>query len=72
MPGLAAESAGIMLRDIIVAVGPSPVRTIDHIAPILAKSKPGDCVVVRVWRGGKFVEVPLTLRQRYAPPPSER
>ena len=72
MPGLAAESAGIMPRDIIVAVGPSPVRTIDDIAPILAKSKPGDRVDVRVWRGGKFVEVPLTLRQRYAPPPSDR
>jgi S1-C subfamily serine protease len=68
MPGLAAESAGIAPRDIIVAVGSSPVRTISHIAPILAKSNPGDRVDVRVWRGGKFVAVPLTLQRRYAPP----
>ena len=72
MPGLAAESAGIMPRDIIVAVGTSPVGTIDDIAPILAKSSPGGSLEVRVWRGGQFVEIPLTLRRRYAPKTSER
>jgi putative serine protease PepD len=47
--------------DVITAVDDKPVKTGDELLDIIEAKKPGERVVVRVWREGREVEVLVVL-----------
>ena len=70
IPGEAAEKAGLLPRDIILAIdgkpfSDSPVAELmtSHFQGAIDKHKPGDALVLSVLRDGKRQDVKLTLGQ---------
>ncbi|MFY9177232.1 MAG: trypsin-like peptidase domain-containing protein [Caldicoprobacterales bacterium] len=63
MPNGAADKAGLLPRDIIVAVGEKRVETIDELKEEINKYKVGDIVKFTVWRDEKEFVVPIKLQQ---------
>ena len=51
-PNYAAESAGLRVGDIIVALGDKPVRSLDDLQVLLNRFKPGEEVTLSVLKGG--------------------
>jgi serine protease Do len=69
-PGSPAEKAGLKAGDApdtIVAVDGQPVETPEHLAEVIAKNAIGHTVKLLVYSGGKFREVPVTLRAAPTP-----
>ncbi|NPA79532.1 MAG: M20/M25/M40 family metallo-hydrolase [Thermotogae bacterium] len=60
VPGKPAEAAGLMVGDVIVAIGGKSIDNIYDYIDALQKYKPGDSTVITVLRGGQLVE--LTVR----------
>lgn len=60
-PNSAAARAGLQPDDIITHVDGRPIRTIEQVQDILRLKKPGDTVQLRVWRGGRTLQVEATL-----------
>lgn len=67
MKGLAAEQAGLLPDDIIVAVDGEPIVEGDELVRLVSARKPGSHVRVAVWRDGKRREFDVTLDRKYAP-----
>ena len=61
MPGLAAESAGILARDIIVNVGGYDVTSVDELTRVLRKFEPGQETTITVYRNGSRVDLMVTF-----------
>lgn len=59
--GGAAQRAGIQPGDVITGVGDTPVTDAENIMLEVRNKKPGDTVVVRVYRNGQTFELPTTL-----------
>jgi S1-C subfamily serine protease len=59
---------GIVLGDLIAAIDGKPVTDQRSLADVVAQKKSGDTVVLTVIRGGKKLDVPVTLRPRPAGP----
>ena len=59
--GSAAESAGIRPGDVIVKYDGKPVADFDALVKLVARSKPGQEVVVEVRREGRIVQLRITL-----------
>ena len=64
-PGSPAEKAGLKVgdnADTIVAVDGQPVETPEQLAEVIGKRAIGQTVKLLVFSGGKFREVPVTLK----------
>jgi serine protease Do len=62
--GGAAEFAGILPNDIIVEVDGKEATKFDDLKEIIDYAKVGDTLKVKVYRKGKYVEVPVRLRKK--------
>jgi len=67
MKGLAADQAGLLPNDIIVAVDGEPIVEGDELVRLVSARKPGSQVHVAVWRDGKRRDFDVTLDRKYAP-----
>jgi glutaredoxin 3 len=59
--GGAAAEAGIVPGDIIVGVGSYTLQNLVQLQNIVAQKKPGDSLVVRVWREGTEAETTISF-----------
>jgi Do/DeqQ family serine protease len=64
-PGGAAQSAGIRVGDVIVAVEGKKVASASELQERVALFKPGDKVLVEVVRGRERFDFPVVLRNRH-------
>jgi S1-C subfamily serine protease len=62
--GSAAAKAGVRAGEAIVAFGGTMVSTVEDLFAALRQHKPGDKVTLKVVRGGKEVELDVTLSGR--------
>ena len=62
--GSPAERAGIVLGDVIVAAGGTPIRNHDDLAAQLTANKVGASLGIRLIRGGGVQEVTVTVGER--------
>ena len=62
--GGAAEFAGILPNDIIVEVDGISAAKFEDLKEIIAYAKVGDTLNVKVYRKGKYVEIPVRLRKK--------
>jgi serine protease Do len=58
-----ANLAGIKVGDIVVECENKKVTTVDELNDIKNKYKPGDTIKLKVYRGGKYVDVALILAE---------
>jgi hypothetical protein len=63
-PGSAAEKAGLKPGDVLTAVGPKSIASLNDLSEALSKARPGDVVVVKLVRDGKPLSVSATLDER--------
>lgn len=59
-----AERAGVLLGDILVAVGGAPVTDTDDVQAALDKVRPGSQIALKLIRGGELAEVRVTAGER--------
>ena len=64
MPGSAAESAGILAGDVLVALDGEPMANLRSYSALLKAKAPGDEVKVTVLRDGEEIVLPATLGAR--------
>ncbi len=62
--GSPAERAGLLLGDVLLAVGGEAVEDIEGLMAALSEERAGKDVAVRVLRAGQAQEVPVTLGER--------
>ena len=62
--GSPAEKAGIVLGDVIVTIDGRPVRSARSLQAALDSEKIGKAVPIRLVRGGKLVELSVTVGER--------
>lgn len=63
-PGSAAEDAGLVAGDVLVAIDDRRIDSWDEFQMILATSEPGSDITVTVKRGAELLEVAATLTER--------
>ena len=66
-PKYCAAKAGIQVGDIIIAMGGEDVAGNSDLLSILRKYKPGDTTTITVFRGGREIELSITLDEKPAP-----
>lgn len=59
-----ADRAGVLVGDLITALGSEPVNTVLELATAVEGLRPGDVVTVELRREGETVQVELTLNAR--------
>ena len=64
--GFCAQKAGIRAKDIIVAVGDTPVESINDLTRALRDYDPGDKAKLIVYRAGQYLELLVVLDARPA------
>ncbi len=69
--GGAADRAGLQPKDIIIALGDHQVRNITDLTRALRNFKAGDVTVVKILRGGRELDVEITLDEKPQEPVSE-
>lgn len=62
--GGSAQYAGVLPNDVIVAANGKPIRTIPELQETISSAKVGDRLDLTVYRNGKNMEVPVTLRSK--------
>lgn len=63
-PGGAADKAGLKIGDVVRMFDGNSVKSIDHLAVMIARKKAGDKVPIMIDRDGKRVDVKATLIAR--------
>lgn len=63
-PGGPAEKAGLLLGDVMVALGTDPLRHLDDLLAALGGDRVGTRVSVRLVRGGQVQELQATIGER--------
>ena len=66
-PNNCAAKAGVQVGDIITAMGGENVTGNSDLLSILRKYKPGDTTTITVFRGGREIELTITLDEKPAP-----
>ena len=61
LPNTAAEKAGLKEGDVILRFDGKPVEKHTDLPRIVGNTKPGQKVIVHLWRNGAAREIPLTL-----------
>lgn len=64
--GYAAQRAGIQPKDIITSIGGIPVENVNDLTRALRSFKAGDLTVVTVCRGGREINLKITLDEKPA------
>lgn len=64
LDGYAAKQAGIQPGDVIVGLENKVVNSRANLSDALAAYKAGDTVTVTIYRGGRYLELTLTLSER--------
>ena len=59
-----AQKAGVMVKDIIIALGDQTVGSVNDLSRALRKHKAGDTVELTVSRGGQQVTLTVTLDEK--------
>lgn len=62
VPGGAGEAAGVKVGDAIVEVDGKAVESANQLQARVGMHHPGDKISLKIWREGKYVSVPVTLR----------
>lgn len=62
--GYCAEKAGVLAKDIIVALGEYQVTGLNSLSSALQNFEAGDTTTVTVWRGGVEIELKITLDEK--------
>lgn len=60
----AAARAGMRRRDVILSVDERVVNASNELQSVLAQRRPGDELLVQVWRDGDALDLPVSLRPR--------
>jgi serine protease Do len=60
----AGSAAGLKERDVIMSVDGKAVNAANELQSYIASKHPGDVVILKVYRDGKFIEKKVTLRSR--------
>ena len=66
-PGSCSQKAGIQEMDIIVKLGEYDISDNNDLLRSLRKFKAGDTTTIRVWRGGAYKDLTITLDEKPAP-----
>jgi len=73
VPGGPADKAGVRNGDVLVGIADAQVRDYPSLVPMMVQFKPGDEVVFKIRRDGKYLDLPITLGKRSdVVPPSRR
>jgi hypothetical protein len=64
LPNGPAEKAGLQANDVLVGIDGQEIRDNLSFTPALLDHKPGDRVMVRIRRSGKYLDIPLILARR--------
>jgi len=59
-----ADAGGLKEKDIIVAIDGKDVKAPNEVQMLIARKHPGDEVVFKIYRDGKYTEKKITLHQR--------
>ena len=59
--GLGADRAGVQVGDVVVAFNGASVSSVDDIYDQRIKLSVGDVVIVRVWRGGEYLDITMVM-----------
>jgi serine protease Do len=59
----AADKAGLLPRDVIIAIEGEQITTLDQLKEKINQYKVGDVIKLRVWRSGKEFDLPIKLQQ---------
>ena len=62
--GGAADKAGLGPNDIIIGVNEAEIKTFEDLSNNLKQFKPGDEIILAIYRQGKNIKVPLTLGEK--------
>ena len=62
--GSCAQKAGILPKDIIIGIGEHEVESNTDLTRALRKFDAGDSAVIRVWRSGQILELPITFDEK--------
>ena len=62
--GSCAEKAGIQARDIIIGLGDTVISNMNDLSRALQNFQGGDTTTVTVWRGGRQLELEITLDEK--------
>ncbi|MEC7267359.1 MAG: PDZ domain-containing protein, partial [Bacteroidota bacterium] len=62
--GGAADKAGVLPGDVIIAVEGRPIRSSASLQERIASFRPGDEVNITLWRDGASIEKTITLRNK--------
>lgn len=60
----AAEDAGIKANDIIIKIDDSEIKTSPELLQTIGSHRPGDKVVVKVYRDGELIDLNVTLKNK--------
>ena len=66
--GNCAEAAGVLAKDIIIAIGDHPVTSLNELSRVLEMYAGGEQTTITVWRSGKEVVLDITLDARKSTP----
>ena len=66
-PGSCAQAAGILAKDIIVAVGDREIGGLNDLSRAMQTFQAGDVTTITVWRGGQKLQLEITLDAKPAP-----
>lgn len=61
VPGGPAEEAGVLDRDVIVAVDGKEVSLVNPLHDLIRNYEPDDVVTLKIWRAGEFIDLRVKL-----------
>ena len=61
--GSAAQYAGILPNDVLVEIDGKPLKKFEDLKNKIDLAKVGDSVQLKVYRGGKYIDVPVRLKK---------